>query len=228
MAAVGRISSQLVFGVLIICLGIIFLLDNMGIVYSWDFLQYWPILLIVLGIMKLVQPGRSGRGWGIVLIVLGSVFMLRTLELYYFRFRDLWPLLLILVGAATLWGAYVGRKNPLEGLSDESAMRARAILGGFKRTLTSKSFRGGEITAIMGGCELDLRQAEIEGEQAVINVFALMGGAEITVPEGWVVNLNGTPFLGGFVDETRGTATPGAKRLVLQGTVIMGGVEVKN
>ena len=82
--------------------------------------------------------------------------------------------------------------------------------------------------AVIGGCEIDLRHASIaEGREAVIDAFALWGGIEIKVPEDWEVVNRGSAFLGGFENKTR--PLPGAaKRLVVTGTAIMGGVEVKN
>ena len=101
-----------------------------------------------------------------------------------------------------------------------------AILGGFDRRLTTPNFRGGEVTAIMGGCNLDLRASSIEGD-AVINVFAVMGGITIKCPPDWTVVLQGTPIMGGF-DEKTITPPNNAKRLIINGYAIMGGVEVRN
>jgi predicted membrane protein len=106
-----------------------------------------------------------------------------------------------------------------------------AILGGGEYRYTSKSLRGGRLFAFMGGCDIDLRDADIQGEEMVIDVFALMGGIDIKVPESWQVTLRGLPVMGGFGDKTSG-GRPGvsspAKRLLVKGTAIMGGVEVKN
>jgi predicted membrane protein len=93
--------------------------------------------------------------------------------------------------------------------------------------VTSKSFKGGEINAFMGGCELDLRDADIEGE-VEINVFALMGGIQIAVPPDWNVNARVTPFMGGMEDKTRSSERSPDKRLTLSGFVMMGGIEVTN
>ena len=101
-----------------------------------------------------------------------------------------------------------------------------AILGGFDRRITTPGFRGGEVTAVMGGCQLDLRGSSIEGE-AVINVFAVMGGITLKVPPDWTVVLHGTPIMGGFEEKT--IAPPNSsKRLIIKGYAIMGGVEVRN
>ncbi len=79
---------------------------------------------------------------------------------------------------------------------------AMAILSGVNRGNNSRAFRGGDLTAIMGGCDIDLRQAAINGD-AVIDVFAVWGGIEIRVPEDWSVVFHVTPLLGGVEDKTR-------------------------
>jgi hypothetical protein len=87
---------------------------------------------------------------------------------------------------------------------------------------------GGEITAIMGGCDLDLRQSSINGD-AVLNVFVLCGGITIKVPVDWTVVFDGLPIMGGFDEKTVPPTGPGSgKRLIVRGYVIMGGMEVRN
>lgn len=228
MAISSLPTPRMVFGATAILLGVLFMLDNFHVIYAADYLAYWPALLVVLGLVKFMQPGTSGRAWGVVLVVVGGLLLLRTLDLYYIRFRDFWPLLLILAGGAMLWGTLVRRKVSTEAVADEAFLNGTAILGAFKRTITSQDFRGGEVTAVMGGCEIDLRRAAIRGEEAVINVFAFWGGVELRIPETWAVVTKGVPILGGFADETKANAGPGAKRLVVTGTAIMGGAAVKN
>jgi len=105
---------------------------------------------------------------------------------------------------------------------------AVAVMGGFDRKITSHAFRGGELTAFMGGGKLDLRDALPAGGQAIVNVFALMGGFEIIVPETWSVSLEVTPFMGGVEDKARTSTNPSAPRLVVRGFVMMSSVEIKN
>jgi len=113
-----------------------------------------------------------------------------------------------------------------DGAGTDNVVDVVAVLGGFERRVTTSDFRGGEITAILGGCELDLRESSIVKE-AVINVFATWGGINIKVPPDWTVVLNGTPLMGGFSEKTV-TPPDGSKRLVITGYAIMGGVEVRN
>jgi hypothetical protein len=120
----------------------------------------------------------------------------------------------------------VARSGTIEGAGPDNVVDIVAVLGGFERRVTTSDFRGGEITAILGGCELDLREASIVKE-AVINVFAIWGGINVKVPPDWTVVLNGTPLMGGFSEKTV-TPPDGSKRLVITGYAIMGGVEVRN
>ena len=62
---------------------------------------------------------------------------------------------------------------------------------------------------------------------AVLNVFALMGGISIKVPTDWTVELEGTPILGGFEEKTM-QPKDANKRLVVRGTAVMGGVDIRN
>ncbi len=102
-----------------------------------------------------------------------------------------------------------------------------ALLGGFERRCNSQDFQGGEITSVMGGCKIDLREAAIRGDQAVMNVFILMGGLDLMIPEGWTVVSKVVPIMGGLRDRTQPPKAE-SKRLVIEGVLMMGGIEIKN
>lgn len=117
--------------------------------------------------------------------------------------------------------------NQQQHTDSSDYIHATVILGSFNRRCPSQRFRGGDLTAIMGGGKIDLRGAQILDKEAVLDVFTLMGGLEIQVPEGWVVEPRFTPILGGYQDRTSRTTT-GTQRLVINGTAIMGGITVFN
>ncbi|MGH9366072.1 MAG: hypothetical protein ACRD3M_00160, partial [Thermoanaerobaculia bacterium] len=111
-----------------------------------------------------------------------------------------------------------------------STLKEFALMGGVEVAVRDQDFRGGEVTAIMGGFEVDLRSAGISGESATIEVFTVFGGVEFKVPQEWNVVVRGMPILGMFANSTkalRDGSLP-TKTLVIQGTAIMGGVEVNN
>lgn len=224
------VSSQMILGTVVIVIGLLFLLDNLDILHFGQAVSFWPVLFIVIGSLKLADGDhRKGSIGGFVLIGIGLALILRNLGYLDIDMRAVWPLVLIFIGAAVVVKSVRRRREPAlmtvkEG--NDAIVDVTAILGGFERRITTPNFRGGDITAVMGGCELDLRGSSIEGE-AVINVFAAMGGISLKVPPDWTVVLHGTPILGGFEEKT--IAPPnGNKRLIIKGYALMGGVEVRN
>jgi hypothetical protein len=132
--------------------------------------------------------------------------------------------------AGARWG--LGATRSWSGQAQErgSVLSEFALMGGGELVVHSQDFRGGEVSAIMGGFEIDLRGAAISGDSATLEVFTLFGGIELKVPQEWNVVLHGTPILGMFANTAKAMADPSVPRktLILKGTAIMGGVEVKN
>lgn len=229
-----RMSFQIVLGLIVIGLGVIYTLDNLGIVYADNFTRFWPILLVIYGAVKIGQSEAVPQKlWGAFWVLVGGLWVLDRMNVIFFSIWDLWPLVLVVIGAGLIWRPSRGRVTILGvetpgGGDISSTINAVAIMGGFKRKNDSQDFRGGEATAIMGGCEIDLRKASIKEGEAVLNLFAVMGGIEIWVPEDWKVTLHGTPLLGGFEDKTHPTGIESSKHLIVKGYAVMGGVEIKN
>jgi predicted membrane protein len=226
-------KGQVLIGVAVIAFGFLFLLDNLGFLDFGYTLQFWPALFILAGALKFSQSQSSGgKITGVVMMAVGALLVLKGMGLVYISWRNLMPLALIGLGLAVIFKSTHARKPETfinssgEATTDDSIINVTALLGGVERRITSTGFRGGEVTAIMGGCELDLRHASIQGE-AVLNVFAMWGGIEIKVPEDWVVSMQGTPILGGFSEKTM-VSKDASMRLVIRGYAIMGGVEVRN
>ena len=232
-ACTRGMPSQLILGALVIGLGVLFLLDSLNIFSFRLALTFWPTALIIIGVIKLTDtrsPNGTLLGWGLI----GAGLFLTLNRLGWFGFlswRQFWPLLLIGIGLSVVIKA-LQRRNAVEsGIGkvaeeDESVIEAITLLGSFERRITTTTFRGGEITAIMGACVLDLRDSSIQGE-ATVSVFAAMGGITLKVPADWTVVLRGSAIMGGFEEKT---ARPpdASKRLIVRGNAIMGAVEVRN
>lgn len=219
----GRaITPGLVVGLFVIGLGLVLFLDQLGH-DTRSLLRWWPLALIVLGAVKVTE--RPGRGFGVVLLLGGTALLLDNLDLIEISdWWFLWPLVVMGAGALLVWRALRSPSPPVIG--SDGAFRAMAVLGGVERRIASRAFVGGEATAVLGSCELDLLRARMAGEQAVIDVFALLGGIKLTVPDGWEVEIAGTPLLGAFEDRTRPAPASGAPRLIVRGAVILAGVEI--
>jgi len=221
----------LVWGALIVAVGVALLLDHMGFIVIGSLFRFWPMILVFFGVGHLFTP--SNRAWGVILVSIGALFQLDNLGLVRFRFADLWPIAIIAVGVLLMWSA-LKRPLPTSTTADSTDMfNAVAIFSGCERRVKSQNFKGGRATSIFGGIELDLRDAKIEGDEATIEINCIFGGAEIRVPESWNVHSKSVPILGGFSDKTHISADAdpaGGKRktLIITGAIVFGGVEIDN
>ena len=232
-----RISAQFVLGLTIAAAGVLFTLDNLGVLRAGEYIRYWPVALVAVGILQMVQArAAAGVVAGGILIFVGSVMLGNSLGLLRMNVWDFWPLFLVIVGGRIVRQAFSRDVRDRRGVdggvnagADAGSMTsAIAVMSGFARTIASQDFRGGELTAFMGGGKLDLRGATLAGGHAVVSVFALMGGFEIFVPETWNVMIEVTPFMGGVDIKARTSTDLSAPRLVVRGFVMMGGVDIKN
>ncbi len=239
-SAASLISPRLVLGVIIMALGVLFFLDNLDVLAFDDAIRWWPLAPIAIGLALALQTGGTGnRGFGLFLIGAGIWALLNELGIVDLEFWDVFPVLLIAVGGWLIWRATTGQTDPLLGPSSPDlapgdprstaadTVSAFGFLRHVEQACTSRSFQGADLTAIMGGCTVDLRGADIGPEPAVIDAFAFWGGIEILVPPGWVVTNKVLPLLGAADDATR--PVPGAsKQLLVRGTSMMAGVEIAN
>ncbi|HEX3645896.1 MAG TPA: DUF5668 domain-containing protein [Vicinamibacterales bacterium] len=223
-----RITGQLVLGIAIAVAGVLFTLDNLHILHARDYLRFWPVVLIAIGLVHVSQAKTAaGTIGGGIWILVGAVLVGNRLGVLDASIWNFWPLILVLVGARIVWQT-MSANRALDRGDTSATVSAIAVMGGFERRVTSHEFRGGEITAFMGGGKLDLRDAMPAGGQAVINIFSMMGGFEIIVPDTWRVISEVTPFMGGIEDRSRTSTNPAAPCLVLRGFIMMGGVTLKN
>ena len=220
-----RRFGSVVLGLVVIVLGIVFLLDNLGFVRSGQILRFWPLIVIAVGVRGLW--GARDRGAVVtagLLAAAGGLLLLDSLHMIDFSVWRLWPLVLVAVGFRLLLHS---RSDPDGPAAADSAEIASAFLCGVERRIRSTDFRSGSASAFMGGVNLDFTGADMAEDRAVLHVFVTMGGVEIRIPEEWTADVRVAPLMGGVEDKTRGSAAA-VKRLVVEGTVFMGGVEIRN
>jgi predicted membrane protein len=235
---------QLVIGLLIVTAGVLFTLDNLRILHARDYLQYWPVGLIVIGVAQIVEwRSRSRFLAGGLWILIGVAMLARRLGFTDVNIWAYWPMALVFIGGRLIWQAHLKSVESGVGaaerestavtgegttVSSDAVVSALVVMGGFGRKVTSQAFQRAELTAFLGGGKIDLREAKLAGGEAVIDVFTIMGGFEILVPDTWDVIVEATPLMGGIDDKTRQRAGESAPRLIIRGLVMMGGVEIKN
>ena len=223
-------SPKLVLGVAIIVAGLVLTLDNLGLIEAHTIFKLWPLVLVAMGVAKLRQEGSSG-GMGGWFLVLGGAFLLLFTFARGHLAEALAPMLVVGLGILIVVKALKQNRGvPAELAHSEDFLQGTAIFGGFKRRMLSQAFKGGELTAIFGGFEVELQQAALASDMARVDVFVLFGGGEIRVPEGWEIANRATAMFGALNDKTHHGPSPaeGRPRLVVTGLILFGGLEVKS
>ncbi|MFB3906801.1 MAG: LiaI-LiaF-like domain-containing protein [Candidatus Eisenbacteria bacterium] len=223
-------GGRRLFGLTVAGFGVLLLLENLGAI-TWRVWDLWPVVLILVGLSIVWQAmtGRGRRGWRRRhrLDPHGGGFATRGGGVH---FRAASEGGIPSAGASSA-GASAGSPGSPGGPGaedPESTIDSFSFLGGDERRFGSREFRGGRVSAVFGGAEIDLRESTIAGEEASLEVFAAFGGIEIKVPREWRVIVRVSAVLGGIEDKTLKPADEGAKRCWITGQVILGGVEISN
>lgn len=244
------VSSRLIFGLVILVLGVLILLSNLGVPIGVDRVwSYWPVIPLILGLNWMILAFRSvgsaeGRrvyfSWGqfltaLIALAIGVVYLGRNLALFEvdtsILWRLFWPVLLILIGVSLLRGRSVAGQS-----GGRFALMGGINVGGDAPWKLENS----SYTALMGGIELDLRTADISPGETVLDLTAIMGGVEVIIPRGLPVVYEGSAVLGGveFLGQEDGGLIASrtierlgdeteTRLLRIQARTIMGGIEIK-
>ena len=230
---------RVMFGLAVILAGVLFTLDNLRIVQAESYLSYWPIVLIFIGLAQLAQSSTwGGRVWGGVLAFAGGWILCENLGYVSVSVWTLSPLLLVILGITIIWRGCcapassaptaAGGARPVSPGGDKSFIKGTVVMGAFESSSDAADFRGGDLMMIMAGAKIDLRHASIAGNEATIDMFVIMGGVELRIPENWIVDSRVLPMIGGVTNHAHAAGAAATQRLVLRGNVFMGGVEIKN
>lgn len=216
--------TRIFAGLGIVLLGGLLLLDTLNIQGFNNLLStWWPLFVIGAGVMALLNDARSYL-WALLLIGFGTVYQLNTLKVIDFNpWQVFWPAIIIVVGLSIIFRQTGDRSRVATGDSDDTS----AILGGADHINKSDDYKGGRVTAVMGGVKLDLRKSVIKKE-ATIDIFSLMGGVELWIPENVVVKSKAAVILGGIENKAQSGEGKNAPVLYITGQVIMAGVEIKS
>jgi hypothetical protein len=212
--------------VVLIAIGTVFFLTENNIVRSYDLWKLWPVILILAGAGKVYSHPRGRRLEGWVLVVVGFLFLAWTFGYLQLPPFQLWPLALIALGLFLLWRAIVCNSRRGE---DRLGRENLVIFGGADVSLGGQEFESTAMTVVFGGYNLDLRNAILKGGRAEIEATAVFGGIELKIPQTWNVVIQGFPLFGGYSDETtHPNPASEAPQLIINGSAIFGGVNIKN
>lgn len=239
----GRIWT----GLFLLLVGAIALARSFGVPMPvWLF--SWQMLLITIGLFTGFRKGFRDGGWFIPIII-GGAFLMNDYVLHGELRRHIWPLVLIVVGIFFIFrprrskqwdwkcnekkntGMNAAITTPAneENFSQDDFIEITSVFGGTEKIILSKNFKGGSMVNIFGGSEINLTQADLTGT-AVLDVTNIFGGATLVVPPHWAVTSEAFTIFGGISDKrsVSGFAEKGGKTLIIKGTVIFGGLEIKS
>ena len=239
----GRLGA----GLFLVIIGSVLLLRALNIVlFPWWFFT-WPMLLIGLGVLSAMRHGFRRGGW-MVLILVGSLFLANEIDPTLDLERFIAPIVVIAVGIIFIlrpkrnrWKEWERHKwhsamsepvNPVKGpgpIDSTDFVDITAVFGGVKKNVITKSFRGGDIVTFMGGCEVNMSQADFDGKVR-LDLTNIFGGTKLIVPPTWDVQSDVTAILGGVEDKRQVTGITGdnKKVLLLDGTCLFGGIEIRS
>ena len=240
--------GKIMGGLLLVVIGSLFLAKQMGAIFPiWLF--SWKTLLIGMGIVTGVKHKFRHASW-LVLIGIGSIFLIGDVYPDWHIQPMLWPILIIFIGLVMIfkprrnhfhshyykknwrkhqmsnWSQYQETESTTS--NNEDIIDSTTIMAGIKKNIFSKSFKGGQITNIMGGTEINLMQSEIE-DKAKLEITQVLGGTTLIVPANWEIKSELVTIMGGVEDKRPiqpRVSGEKSRMLLLTGTTVLGGIEI--
>lgn len=226
----NKFNKTTVLGSIFIIIGLVIIMDNFGLIprlVSRFFFQ-WENILMLVGIFLLITD-ESKKAGGILLFI-GFVLVIDDWFYIDISIWDLWPLTFVGIGLFIIM-----KKTPstsdikIEDSHDRDIIDDTAIFSGGDKVITSHNFKGGNLTAIFGGSNIDLTTSKLSPSSASIEIFYLFGGSKIRVPQNWNVELRVTSIFGGMTDKrVLKDESEQSQILYIKGLVVFGGAEITN
>lgn len=220
----GADLTKLFIGGFLILLGVGFLADQFfGINFGSIIGAAWPVLIMLSGLYIMLRA-RSQMLFGLIIFIVGGALLIDQLFDLPFSIWNLWPLIFVVIGLRIIFGD-IFKINT--SVVKEDKFDSTAVFWGDSRKIKSNNLKFGKVTALFGGSDIDLSEAEISKDGADIDCVAIFGGVTIKVSKDINVDSEGIGLFGGFDDKT-GKSDDSKAIIRIKGFALFGGVEVKN
>lgn len=237
----GNRSGRVMGGLFVVAVGVLILAKKAGVdLPRWIF--SWEMIFIAIGLFIGFRHSFKNMTW-LVFIVIGSVLLLDDIFPYADISDFTWPMVIIAIGLVMIFRSgkkndgqhwrkrWESRHDASQNYSDDY-IDSTAVFGGVKKNVISKNFKGGEATAVFGGTDINLMQADME-DKVVLDLTAVFGGIKLLVPPHWKIQSEDLVAVFGSVEDKRPQVTDplaldSNKVLVLQGTCLFGGIDIKS
>jgi predicted membrane protein len=226
-------SNRTLIGVVLVLAGLFLVIRNTGFFPEFidNVIFSWPMLLVAIGLV--LTLGATEKTAGIIVMAVGGFFMVPLIFRETFHMYNMfWPSIFIIVGVIFIVSRRHGWNTvTTKGVIGDDYVDYVNVFSGGERQVVSQNFKGGKITAVFGGIELDLTKANLASGISELEIACVFGGATLIVPDDWHVTIEVTPVLGGFSDSRKlspGRSVDPSKHLLVKGAVVFGGGEVKS
>jgi len=226
-------NNRIIIGVILVLAGLFLVIRNTG--FFPDFIDNvifsWPMLLVAIGLVMTLSA--SEKTAGVIIMAVGGFFMIPLIFRETFHMYNMfWPSIFIIVGVIFIASRRRGWNAPVsKGVIGDDYIDYVNVFSGGERQVVSQSFKGGKVSAVFGGIELDLTKARLTQGVSELEIACVFGGATIILPDDWYVTIEVTPILGGFSDSRKlipGRSVDSSRHLIIKGAVVLGGGEVKS
>jgi predicted membrane protein len=227
-------NNRIIIGVILVLAGLFLVIRNTGIFSEFidQVIFSWPMLLVTIGLV--ITIGSSGsKTSGVIIMAVGAFFLIPIIFRETFHMYNMfWPSIFIIIGIIFI---FTRRHGPGTVISSSETgddyIDFVHVFSGGERQIVSENFRGGKVSAVFGGSEIDLTKAKLAPGISVLEIACVFGGTTIIVPDDWNVKIDVVPVLGGFGDSRKlnpGRMVDSSKQLIIKGAVVFGGGEVKS
>jgi predicted membrane protein len=225
-------SGRVFAGIVLLIVGGVLFAHRLG--YDLPYWLFrWEMLLIVLGVFAGAKNSFRNSGW-LIPVAIGVFFLLDDWLVDINIKNFFWPTLIILAGLIMVLSPFKKKnwQNKFNGTNntDEDYLESTCILGGVKKNVISKNFKGGNLLNIFGGVEIDLSQSDINGT-VVLDITQIFGGTKLIIPSHWEIKTEITTILGGVEDKRKNLSSLNiaeGKTIVIKGTSILAGIDIKS
>jgi predicted membrane protein len=226
-------NNRVIIGVILVLAGLFLVMKNTG--FFPDFIDHvifsWPMLLVAIGLVMTLSA--SEKTTGVIVMAVGGFFLIPMIFRETFHVYNMfWPSIFIIVGVIFIATKRRGWNSvSSKGVIGDDYIDYVNVFSGGERQIVSDNFKGGKLSAVFGGIEVDMTKAKLAPGISELEIACVFGGATIIVPDDWYVTIEVTPVLGGFSDSRKlspGRTIDPSKHLVIKGAVVFGGGEVKS
>jgi predicted membrane protein len=226
-------SNRAIIGVILVMIGLFLVLRNTG--FFPEFIDHvvfsWPMLLVAIGLVMTL--GAAEKTSGVIVMAVGGFFLIPMIFRETFHaYNMFWPSIFIIIGILFIVTKRKGWNSvSSKGIVGDDFIDIVNVFSGGERQIVSENFRGGRISAVFGGTELDLTKAKLAPGVNELEIACVFGGATFIVPDDWNIIIHVTPILGGFSDSRKlnlGRNVDSTKQLIIKGAVVFGGGEIKS